>query len=513
MISKKRHELKYKVPLIIIGLIGAGLISYLVRLHGAGISPDSVYYISVARNIANGSGFIGYDGYYYVLQPPLYPILLGAIKILLNIDPLISSGYVNAILFCMIIYFAGIFYLKYLKSYALVLLGTVSVFISFVLIQITLMALSELLFILLVLFFIYFLEKYHTNVSSVSLILFSSAAALACLTRYIGITLILTGAISISIQHNLFKEKLKHIAIFLFISCLPVGLWTIRNISLSGTISGQRSDSSYTLSENINFLTDTILQWYLHVSLNNLQLIFAFLIIAVSVGLLLKRNKQKAWGIISELSSILLFILFYTVILIISSTTTAYDHIANRLLSPIYVPVFLICFLLIDKIRIWFSKYYNPKLITALASAGIIAWMIYPAAKTIYIIDDYIKSSGFGFNSSSWRNLATINFMNTNKELRSDYMVYSNVPEAVYILTDIKARWSPAKTLYNSPLSLNNESNLKYIFGGNKKICIVWFDNVDRNFLYSIDELQNNLNLEKIAELKDGSVYILRIIN
>ncbi|MDR3627138.1 MAG: glycosyltransferase family 39 protein, partial [Ignavibacteriaceae bacterium] len=485
-----------------------------IRLHGAGIFPDSVYYISVARNIANGSGFVGYDGYYYVLQPPLYPVLLGAIKILLNTDPLISSGYVNAVLFGLTIYLAGLFFLKYLKSYTLVLLGTVSILISFVFIQIALTALSEPLFILLVLLFIYFLEKYYVKPDITSLIIFSTAASLACLTRYIGIVLILTGVISILIQNNrLFKEKIRRIAIFLFISCLPIGLWIIRNISLSGTFSGQRADSSYTLSENIKFLVNTILKWYLQIQITGLQVIIISIIIAALLVLLIKRHKQKSLADINKLSPTLIFILLYTLLLIISSTTTAYDYIANRLLSPIYLPVFLISFFIIDNILIWLSKYYRPKVLTAFFAAGLIAWMIYPAAKTVYIINDYVKLSGFGFNSSSWDNLETINYLNKNKELGTDYMVYSNVPEAVYILSDIKARWSPAKTLYNSPLTVNNESNLKYIFGRNNNICLVWFYKMDRNFLYSIDELQKNLNFEKIADFKDGSIYILRKVN
>ena len=144
---------KDKVPLVILGFLGTCIILGLVSLHGIGISPDSVYYLSVARHIADGTGFVGYDGYFLVLQPPLYPIILAAIKILMFIDPLFSSGYVNSILFGLIIYFSGLFLLKHLRSYILVILGTISILVSFVFIQLSLMALSEPLFILLILLY------------------------------------------------------------------------------------------------------------------------------------------------------------------------------------------------------------------------------------------------------------------------------------------------------------------------------------------------------------------------
>jgi len=65
--------------------MGTCTIILLTSRFGVGVLPDSVYYISVARHIADGTG---YDGYYFVLQPPLYPLLLAAIEKIFFIDPL-----------------------------------------------------------------------------------------------------------------------------------------------------------------------------------------------------------------------------------------------------------------------------------------------------------------------------------------------------------------------------------------------------------------------------------------
>jgi len=504
------YKKTYKIPLVLLGLVGACAVIYLVSLHGAGTLPDSVYYVSVARHIADGTGFVGYDGYYLVLQPPLYPFVLAAIKTVFFTDPLVSSGYVNAILFGLTIYFTGLFLLKHLTSYIVVLLGTISILISFALIQLSIMVLSESLFIFLVLLFLYYFDEYKTKGNISSLILFAAAASLACLTRYIGVILILTGVINILFQKSkLFKEKLQHIIVFIFITCLPIGLWIIRNIVLSKTFVGQRADSSYTLYDNITFLVNTILQWFLPFEVAGWQLFASSLIIFVLLLLLIIWWRKKNWIYINELYPVFIFIILYSVIILITSTTTAYDHIANRLLSPIHIPAIIIIFFVFDKVLIWLSGYFSQKLVTALFIVIVLSWYTYPVGKTIYIINDYIKSSGFGYNSINWDKKETIKYITDHKELSGKYTFYSNVPEAVYILTNIQTRWSPAKTLYNSPQLININSNLKEIWDVNNKICLVWFYDADRQFLYPLDELQKGIKMKMAAQFKDGAVFTI----
>ncbi len=502
--------LKYKIPLAILGLIGASIIFLLTSRHGTGISPDSVAYISVARHIASGAGFITYDGYYFVLQPPLYPILLAAIKELLLIDPLTSAGYVNAILFGLIVYFSGLFFLKKLNSFTLVVMGTVSVLISYALVQVSLMAWSEPLFILLTLLYLYYFETYQAKGDITSLILLSASAALACLTRYIGVVIILTGVVNILLQRkNIFKEKLRHIIIFLLITVLPLGVWIIRNYFLSGTLIGQRAVSSYTLSENMKFLLNTVLPWYLPGGIRGQYVIFwiltAVAVISVGIGLM-KRWDKKVLNL-KQISPTLIFVLFYVGIIVISSTTTAYDHIDNRLLSPIYVPATFILFFGSDKILTWLQKKFSPKLITVLFAAAIVMLMTFPVRNTIYIVNDYIEQSGWEYNSKPWRDSETIQYLIKHRSLETGFTFYSNAPEAVYILANIETMWSPAKTMYNSPQLLSANSKLNSNWQGDGKVCLVWFNKIDRDFLFTINELQKNTKMAEIAHFQDGEIY------
>ncbi len=507
MIFENKNLFKL-VPLGVLGFIGIGLILLFTCRYGAGISPDSVAYISVARNVAEGHGFITYDGYYFVLQPPLYPLLLASIKNILFVDPLVSAGYCNAVLFGLIVFLSGLFLLKHLKSLTMVILGTLSILISYALVQTSLMALSEPLFILLVLLFLHYFERYQSKRDITSLIIFSVSAALACLTRYTGIIIILTGVISIFLWViNPKKEKLLHLLIFVVIAVLPISIWIVRNYFLSGTLVGQRAVSSFTLFENLKYFFNTILPWYLPANIIGSYLFIILLIILIWILFRLYRIKALSKVGINIIGPSLLFVLFYSGILIISSTTTAYDHISDRLLSPIYVPTVFIIFFITDKILSWLKTHYHVKLVMILSVVGIILLLRYPLSNTLFIIDEYIERSGCEYSSKSWRGSATIQYLIRQKKLGKEYTFYSNAPEAVYILANIDARWSPAKTMYNSPLRLNVNSNQMNVWQHEEKVCLVWFDKINREFLLTIDELQKNRYMFEIAQLEDGEIY------
>ena len=59
---------------------------------------------------------------------------------------------------------------------------------------------------------------------------------------------------------------------------------------------------------------------------------------------------------------------------------------------------------------------------------------------------EYTTFSGRGYNSGSWRRSETIEFLKQHELLWKNFTFYSNEPEAVYILTNINTKRSPAKT-------------------------------------------------------------------
>lgn len=512
-------QLKYKksfmhIVLGALSLSGTIMLLLLTSRYGAGMTPDSVSYISAARNFAESNGFLTFDGSYLVVQPPLYSIMLALINKITLIDPQISAGYANALLFGLIVYLTGLLLLKHLQSFVLVILGTVSVLFSYAIVQASLMALSEPLFILFVLLFLYYSDVYQTRKNYTSLFILSIVAALACLTRYIGVVLVFTGIICIIIWRKDKKEKLFHSLIFLLISILPIGVWMIRNYFLSFGLVGFRGSSSYTLMENIRLYGNTVISWCFP---SNSAGIYFIIIIFLAGAAWAFSGMYRSEPLRKQMMELpgpsLLFILFYTIIILVSSTTTAYDPISDRLLSPVYIPMVFLAFFMSDRIYVRLKKTFNKKLVIIPFIIGMAFLIRYPAMKTMRLIEEYREMSGWGFSADSWRNSKTIEFLTRNEQLAKNYTLYSNEPEAIYILTKINAKRSPLKTFYNSPQTYDVIPNPKDIWLKTDNVCLVWFGKDNRKFLFTIDELKKDMNLAEVADLKDGKIYLFSNIN
>jgi hypothetical protein len=110
MSSGKPYPLpaKHKRALVLPALAGAIIVLVFTARYGAGLSPDSVGYLGVARNLMAGAGVQTYDGAAFVVQPPLYPALLALVGYIFHADPLAFAHIVNALIFAAIVYLGGL---------------------------------------------------------------------------------------------------------------------------------------------------------------------------------------------------------------------------------------------------------------------------------------------------------------------------------------------------------------------------------------------------------------------
>lgn len=511
--SREGRLLLY-ILLAFTGFCAAAFIIYLTSSHGIGISPDSVTYISVARNIVTGEGFTGFDGNALVLQPPLYPLLLASIKLILNIDPINSAGFLNGLFFGLTLFFTGVYLFRVFGSVFLTFAGAAIAGVSYVLMQTSLIALSELPFILLVILFLLAFARYQHRRSSRTLLLFSIITSLACLTRYAGLVLILSGGLSIFfLTEGSMKSKRKDLAIFTFVAALPLVVWLIRNVIVSGSIMGQRGESSYSISANLGFLGITLIKWFMPFQQNEILLLFAGglligLVIIGGVFMTRKRGDEQNPKLLLA-GPVLLLICLYVTLIVVSSTFTAYDKISTRLLSPVFIPVIIILFFSFSEIALKMSRYVKPWVVTSLAVLLIYYWGAYHATRSIHIVTQFEQFSGEEYSSNQWAENSVIKYLNTHKTEMTEYSFYSNVPEAVYILSGITTKWSPSKSFYNSTVPVFAKSTLKHFWYESGKVCLVWFYGSERSFLYSIDELQDEAVMIKAASLRDGDIYVI----
>src|SRR2546425_258486 len=94
-----RQALRLNPVLLILGALGAAMVLVAAAGHGAGLTPVSVGYVSVARSLLAGKGFVDWTGQPFVDQPPLFPLALASIGWLARADPLSAVPLFNAVVF------------------------------------------------------------------------------------------------------------------------------------------------------------------------------------------------------------------------------------------------------------------------------------------------------------------------------------------------------------------------------------------------------------------------------
>jgi hypothetical protein len=504
-------SVKYKLLLVLLSLIGAGIILIATSRYGAGISPDSVDYIATARHLADGIGFITYNNAPLLVQPPLYPAILGIIDFVFGIDPLTSANFISAVFFGLTLYLSGLLFLKNLSP-SLALLGTASLLVSIPLITVSFMAWSEPPFVFFVALYLFALSMYLQKKNIKSFSLLSLSVALVCLTRYIGVVLVLTGIISILIiQHNSLKAKLLHAFTFAFVSILTISIWIGRNYILSKTLFGPRSPSLHSLSDNLRYTFDTILRWYLpsRIADSCPVLMLLSLVVGFLIGVIFVWAKTPITTLLKRTHPFFIFILLlifgYTGFLIISSTTTNYDPIGDRLLSPIVIPTTLLLFLVIEILSKPIKEHFPTKPVELLLTATIALWLVYPARATVLnAIHQF--NEGNGYSAKSWKNSQTIQYIRENN--LSTCAIYSNGADVTYLLLNINIKSIPSKS--SGANIIADTSSLQNVFPRENKVCIVWFNQITwRTYLFTPDEITSVTNLERVVQLNDGTIYVV----
>ena len=507
--KEKFNSLVWNLFPVILGIMGIMIIILSTNRFNAGVSPDSVEYIGAARNILNGSGITYfYDGSPYTAAAPLYPIVLAIVGYVFKVDPLFSARFINAFLFGLIVYLSGILFKRHLKSsLAFVFLGTVSVLFSFALVDVSLKVWTEPLFICFVLLYLIFSEIYVEKRSLTSLVLLSLSITLAALTRKIGIPLIFTGIFYILFfNHDNLSTKIRHFFLYISILILPIGASLIRNYIYSDSWGGGNYSPVYgitTLYEwlyhiylTANSMFDTFFSWYLSERL--LGHSFPVFVLSLAIGLIIGLEYKQNWMKLSNLRQVfpmLLLITAYAGALLLVLTPSGSIH-DPRYLTPIFVPVTLLLLILAENILKPFLGRLSPKYVNGLFIAVLAIWLIYPIRATIPIVSSQIEK-GSRYTSEVWNNSETIQYLLQHRELESECTIYTNGPDAIYFLTELKTKMSPD----------TDKSLLNGLWPQESKICLVWFDNITRSYLYPSEELMSIVNFEETIRFQDGAIF------
>lgn len=515
--------------LLSFSVLGVLLILVSTSKYGAGCWPDSVAYISTARNLLSGNGYFRYAELPFVEWPPLWPTLLAFFG-LIGFDPLDVARYINAIFFGLIVFLSGMWLLKHISSRALVLLGSLAILFSTPLIRNSAFMGTEPLFVVFVLLFILEVELFLSSGKPLPFFLAAIFAALACLTRYIGVTIVFTGLLLLLIKRNItVKNRLTKGIALILICTLPMIVWVSRNYMISSTLVGERHPSSYTLGQNIYFTLDTVTRWFMPPSSlvetskfstlpEQLQELLQLLTLPpatrVAIGILLSllitgafvliigrnQNRGKSTSL-SQIMPLLCFVVIYTIYLVTSATFVSIDILTHRLLSPIYVPLVLLIIFMIDNILRFSHEHFSRQTLGRFLLVGsTLLLVVYPFLFSGWKTINRIKEGAGGYSHVSYRNSPLISYMQENP---LDGQVYSNRPDYVYILTGIPVKFSPGSA--EDALLLK-----EYLVSKDSNTYLVWFKDRGWESLPEIGEFDFMFDMEIIATVSDGVIYLIK---
>ena len=479
---------------------------------GVALHSDSVIYISVARSLLAGDGFMQIIHGPLVNWPPLYPLLLAAATFF-TFDPHAVAGPVNAVIFALTVLLVGLWLRQRLASRFLALWACLATMLAFPLVREASWALAEPLFILMSVLSLMHLDKFIREGREPSLLWAAAFAALACLTRYMGIALAAASVLLLASQPGVAPSwKARRIALYSLIALTPVCLWMTRNFVLVGHITGKQPSVTYSISPAgfLHGVLDILATW-LHpewvarqASLaGEAPLLALCLALALTTAYLIARP-QPNWRGFTVFGA---FALTYLAALAAAMVSIIWAFVQSRYLTPVYVPLLLMATFAADNF-LRRSPATDASGFKRTARFGLLAalclWIGYSAALQAGQIRQALSDGpARSLSNSKWANSKTIQYIQD----ATDGAMHSNEVFPLYIHSDST---NAAKTYHY--LRPREDELRRLIETAEDGAYIVWFYDrwVGGKLHYNDFHLRSLPDVEVAADFFDGLVLRLR---
>lgn len=500
--AKKVH---INLTLLVLSVTGISMILLATSHYGVGIRDMGVYYVSVARGLLSGHGYQGYDNLPMATEPPLLPTILAAFG-LTGIDPLTGARFFNAVVFGLIIFISGRLFASTMHTKKLIIFGTIIVLFSVSLVVYSLIIATEPLFIVLALLCMIYLNDFLNKNRWPALVLAAAFTALACLQRYIGITLVATGFIAImffTLRKN-YLQRLVYALAFCMISTAPLLVWGARNYMLSQPFFGVREPSDIGVWQSLYFTLDSMTAFFMPAVIPfAVRVIIGLMVFVGMLSVLFIKvrhnNQDEKKGIGMRTSG--LWVLMYTVFLIYSGSVTDINKPYTRFLAVIFVFISLLLLICAEDISILLKRTQkNGTAATLIVFTVCGLLMVYPFTRCNLIIARNVVWGAVGYNEMRWRQSPLVKWIQTHS---FDGLVYSNDPEAIYYFTGKTAQWIH--------IVMKDPVRIKKLLGPDDKTYLVWFNTPQSQWgnLHNVQDIRSFCLLDEIKSCDDGAVYLL----
>jgi len=505
------------LPLVLGASAFAGMLWYMP--HGVGVSPDSTIYIEAARNLLNGEGLTA-AGRPVAHYPPGYSWLLAAAALLTGLDVPQGAAYVHAALFGLSTCLIGVAVRESGARSPLVPVCAALLFLTSPgVLQVHSNAWSESPFITFLLAHGIFLARYLDRQRRADFVMAVLSAALALMTRYVGIVIVPTFALALLLlSRHPPRIRIGLAVLGSTMIAFPTCVWMLRNLMIAATTTNR----SFALHPAGLDRAWQFLHTVVHIA-QPFEIAFRAVPVAAGVAILLAATSYFAWraafprfGDHAEARETrrtlpLIFTAFgiaYLVFLWLSISLIDADTPAdNRILQPALIALGVAAFTMFTT-----GLQHSLSRPTCLLLIG--GMCIIVTFNAAHAAQKRHQASEYGIRGYTSREWQSSKVMAAVKNLEAPIRIYSNGPHVIHFLSartafTIPLRASPTSLAANPRYTEQVSAMIDECRAGTAVIV-----QLNRHYLQwhlpSGDELQREFNLPIREKFSDGTVYCLR---
>jgi hypothetical protein len=488
---------------IIVGLVGTALVWWITP-HGAGLSPDSVYYVAAARWALAGDGVRSLDGGGpLTVFAPLYPAVLAGAAWVSRSDALDAARWLNATLFALLLSLAGLLAARIGRRPAAGIAAALLLLVSKDILMLHAMAWSEPLAIVLGTGGLMLVARYIETGGAHLLLLAAIGLGLAALARYAAVPYAITGAAGLLLLDRA-TPPLRRTAKAVTLALLAAGPLLLRRL-LTGAAIGpaDRMLGFHPLHwSDLEQATATVIEWIVPLEQFSWLSVALLLLPTAAFGAWVFSRADPRARSPGPLALLLLFFAAVYVGFVIASRVTVRPAISlgTRILAPMQVALII-------------------------ATAGIVArWLPNPISKgarlmLLAILLAVVAAQGAA--TARWARAARVEgLVYTRRSLRQSVLLarvralpptarlWSNAPDVVYIYTGRCARWVPPHV---DPVQLRPNPSFASDWRtllGQPEAYVAWFNAFTwRSYLPTESELATASSVAALASFTEGTLY------
>ncbi len=513
---------------LFMSFLAAWLIVVTTVKYGPGLSPDSASYVSAANNVASGKGLIEFDGAHLRGFPPLFPLILSIFSHV-GIDPPAGARFFNAVMFGLIVFLSGLMLQRLVHSGGIVLAGSMSVLSAAPLVHVSSWVWTEPFFIVLCILLVFTISAFCREGKRIWLVAACTVGALACLQRYAGVGIVLSGMASIFLISRLggVASRLFHSCLFGVVAGIPVAAWLAYDCWVTGLMWGEGTQgipSPRSLVENMRCVFEVCISWFVPGQIPLLLKVTVGLGLVIACAFTIGRR----WGRNTSGSSpssaetlgdcIIIFAVVYTTFIVAAASRVAIAPPGNRYLAPLYPFLIALLFPAADFVRDRLQRRWSRVVVRPLLVVMFFVWLMYPLKELSNSIGAALDHGVGGYSSSAFAESPLIEALKTTP---IPGLVYSNAPDGIYLLTELPSKGAPVRTEAlvtmrdrrdTKERSYPSMAGFKQSLGSGRRTFLVWFKAMEwRTYILSIDELAREVQLSKTLSTTDGDIYEVHI--